>query len=105
MRPESPACPLALGHASRRLAKRGAAVQRASGDARIGKRTEVLRARRHLESIAKANPAGVYKGRKPKIDPNQVRRLKAEGLGASEIDSRTSHDDGLLRCKRRIGEA
>jgi hypothetical protein len=44
-----------------------------------------LRRERQLEGIAKAKAAGVYKGRKPSIDPNEVRRLKAEGLGASEI--------------------
>src|SRR2546429_5032814 len=44
-----------------------------------------LRKERQLEGIAKAKAAGVYKGRRPSIDPNEVRRLKAEGLGASEI--------------------
>jgi DNA invertase Pin-like site-specific DNA recombinase len=44
-----------------------------------------LRRERQLEGIAKAKATGVYKGRKPNIDPNEVRRLKAEGLGASEI--------------------
>jgi len=44
-----------------------------------------LRRERQLEGIAKAKAAGVYKGRKPNIDPTEVRRLKAEGLGASEI--------------------
>src|SRR5207253_11426384 len=43
-----------------------------------------LRKERQMEGIAKAKAAGVYKGRKPSIDPNEVRRLKAEGLGASE---------------------
>src|SRR6266481_4118336 len=41
-----------------------------------------LRRERQLEGIAKAKAAGVYKGRKPNIDPNEVRRLK---LGASDI--------------------
>src|SRR5205807_2593499 len=41
-----------------------------------------LRRERQLEGIAKAKAAGVYKGRKPNIDPSEVRRLKAEGLGA-----------------------
>jgi DNA invertase Pin-like site-specific DNA recombinase len=31
---------------------------------------------------------GVYKGRKPAIDANAVKALKAEGLGASEIAKR-----------------
>jgi DNA invertase Pin-like site-specific DNA recombinase len=44
-----------------------------------------LRRERQLEGIAKAKAAGVYKGRKPNIDPNEVRRLRARGFGASEI--------------------
>jgi DNA invertase Pin-like site-specific DNA recombinase len=44
-----------------------------------------LRRERQLEGIAKAKMAGVYKGRKPSIDPGEVARLKAEGLGASKI--------------------
>lgn len=44
-----------------------------------------LRKERQLESIAKAKAAGVYKGRKPEIDVEQVRTLKAHGMGASEI--------------------
>ncbi len=47
-----------------------------------------LRRERQLEGIAKAKAAGVYKGRKPSIDPSEVTRLKADGLGASEIANR-----------------
>lgn len=47
-----------------------------------------LRRERQLEGIAKAKAAGVYQGRPPKIDPNQVAVLKAEGLGPSEIAKR-----------------
>ena len=47
-----------------------------------------LRRERQLEGIAKAKVAGVYKGRKPSIDQAQVERLKAEGLGATEIAKR-----------------
>ena len=47
-----------------------------------------LRRERQLEGIAKAKAAGVYKGRKPSIDPEQVRRLKADGLGPTEIAKR-----------------
>ena len=46
-----------------------------------------LRRERQLEGIAKAK-AGVYKGRKPSIDQVQVEKLKAEGLGATEIAKR-----------------
>jgi DNA invertase Pin-like site-specific DNA recombinase len=37
------------------------------------------------ERIAKAKAAGVYKGRVASIDAEQVRKLKADGVGASEI--------------------
>src|SRR5271154_6440449 len=44
-----------------------------------------LRREGQLEGIAKAKAAGVYKGRPPSIEAAQVRAMKAEGLGASEI--------------------
>ena len=47
-----------------------------------------LRRERQLEGIEAAKRAGVYKGRTPSIDPNEVRRLAAEGLGGSEIAKR-----------------
>jgi hypothetical protein len=40
---------------------------------------------RQREGIAKAKERGVYKGRKPSVDVEKVRELKAEGLGASAI--------------------
>jgi DNA invertase Pin-like site-specific DNA recombinase len=47
-----------------------------------------LRKERQLEGIAKAKEAGVYKGRPASIDAAQVRQLRAEGLGPSEIAKR-----------------
>ena len=44
-----------------------------------------LRKERQMEGIAKAKENGVYKGRKPSIDVEQVRVLKAQGMGASKI--------------------
>src|SRR5246127_1499775 len=44
-----------------------------------------LRRERQLEGIARAKAEGVYKGRKPSIDAEAVRKLKAEGKGATEI--------------------
>jgi DNA invertase Pin-like site-specific DNA recombinase len=44
-----------------------------------------LRRERQLEGIAKAKAAGVYKGRPASIDAAEVRAMKAEGKGASEI--------------------
>ncbi len=47
-----------------------------------------LRKERQAEGIAKAKAAGVYTGRKPTIDAAEVRRLRAAGVGASEIARR-----------------
>jgi DNA invertase Pin-like site-specific DNA recombinase len=44
-----------------------------------------LRRERQLEGIAKAKVAGVYKGRPASIDADQVRQLKSDGKGATEI--------------------
>jgi DNA invertase Pin-like site-specific DNA recombinase len=44
-----------------------------------------LRRERQLEGIAKAKAAGVYKGRRPTIDPAEVRRLRGDGLGPTKI--------------------
>jgi DNA invertase Pin-like site-specific DNA recombinase len=44
-----------------------------------------LRRERQMEGINAAKERGVYKGRKPSIDPAEVRRLQEEGLGATEI--------------------
>ena len=48
-----------------------------------------LRRERQLEGIKAAKAKGIYKGRKPSIDPLEVRRLReAEGLGPSAIARR-----------------
>lgn len=47
-----------------------------------------LRRERQMEGIAKAKAAGVYKGRKPTVDVEAVRRLRAEGVGPAEIARR-----------------
>jgi DNA invertase Pin-like site-specific DNA recombinase len=44
-----------------------------------------LRRERQMEGIAAAKERGVYKGRPATIDADKVRRLKADGLGATEI--------------------
>ena len=47
-----------------------------------------LRRERQMDGIAKAKAEGVYKGRKPSINGDQVRTLHAEGVGPSEIAKR-----------------
>lgn len=47
-----------------------------------------LRRERQLEGIAKAKAAGVYRGRRPSIDPAEVTRLYAAGVRPTEISKR-----------------
>lgn len=47
-----------------------------------------LRRERQMEGINAAKQRGVYKGRKPSINPDAVRRLRGEGVGATEIAKR-----------------
>ncbi len=44
-----------------------------------------LRRERQMEGIVKAKAAGVYKGRKPSVPVEDVRRLKVEGLNPTQI--------------------
>jgi DNA invertase Pin-like site-specific DNA recombinase len=44
-----------------------------------------LRRERQFEGIAKAKAAGAYKGRRSSIKPEDVRKMKANGLGPTEI--------------------
>ena len=44
-----------------------------------------LRRERQMEGIAKAKARGVYKGRKPSVDADHVRRLRNEGRRPTEI--------------------
>ncbi len=44
-----------------------------------------LRKERQMEGIERAKERGVYKGRKPTIDADQVRSLKKQGMGATAI--------------------
>lgn len=47
-----------------------------------------LRRERQQEGITAAKARGVYKGRQPKLDIPEIRRLRAEGVGATEIAKR-----------------
>lgn len=44
-----------------------------------------IRKERQAEGIAKAKAAGVYKGRKPSVPVEEVRRLKGEGVSPTDI--------------------
>lgn len=44
-----------------------------------------IRRERQREGIERAKAAGVYKGRKPTVDAAQVRNLRDQGLGGTEI--------------------
>ena len=44
-----------------------------------------LRRERQMEGIARAKAKGVYKGRKPSVDPARVRELRDGGMKPSEI--------------------
>jgi DNA invertase Pin-like site-specific DNA recombinase len=44
-----------------------------------------LRRERQMEGINAAKARGIYKGRKPSIKSDEIRRLRKEGLGATEI--------------------
>ena len=44
-----------------------------------------IRRERQMEGIAKAKAEGRYKGRPASIDPNNVKALKQQGMGASQI--------------------
>lgn len=44
-----------------------------------------IRKERQMEGIAKAKERGVYKGRKPSVDRDRVREMKAGGMGATAI--------------------
>lgn len=44
-----------------------------------------IRKERQAEGIARAKAAGKYRGRPQSVDPDRVRQLRQDGLGASQI--------------------
>ena len=57
-----------------------------------------LRKERQIEGIARAKEKGVYKGRMSKIDVDQIKALKSEGLGATAIAKQLNiHRDSVYR--------
>ena len=61
-----------------------------------------LRKERQLEGIAKAKEKGVYKGGKKKINVEEIKRLKSEGLGATAIAKKLNiHRDSVYRLLKK----
>lgn len=44
-----------------------------------------IRAERQRDGIEAAKAKGVYKGRKPSVDPAEIKQLLAEGMGPAEV--------------------
>ena len=64
-----------------------------------------LRRERQLEGIKNAKEKGVYKGRKQKIDVKEIRRLKDEGFGATQIAKELNiHRDSVYRLLKKEGK-
>lgn len=59
--------------------------------------------KRQREGIEKAKERGVYRGRTPTIDPQEVQRLRKEGVGATEIAKRLGI--GRASVYRLLGNA
>ena len=61
-----------------------------------------LRKEKQLEGIAKAKAKGVYKGGQTKIDVEQIKKLKGEGLGATAIAKQLNiHRDSVYRLLKK----
>jgi DNA invertase Pin-like site-specific DNA recombinase len=64
-----------------------------------------LRKERQLQGIEAAKTKGVYKGRKPTIDPDEVKKLRKKKMGATEIANRLNISRAsvyrLLRTERK----
>ncbi len=61
-----------------------------------------LRRERQLEGIQRAKEKGVYKGGKKKINVEQIKTLKSEGLGATAIARQVGcHRDSVYRLLKQ----
>jgi hypothetical protein len=60
-----------------------------------------------MKGIAKAKAAGIYRGRRPSIDPAKVRALRAEGVRPAEIGlaAPPSRAGRWRACSGRSGQA
>ena len=61
-----------------------------------------IRKERQMEGIAKAKSKGIYKGGKRKINIEDIKRLKEEGLGATTIARKLNiHRDSVYRLLKK----
>ena len=61
-----------------------------------------LQKERQLEGIAKTKAKGVYKGGQTKINVEQIKKLKGEGLGATAIAMQLNiHRDSVYRLLKK----
>ena len=62
-----------------------------------------LRAERQASGVQRAKALGKYKGGKSKIDVEQIKKLKGEGLGATAIARQMGiHRDSVYRLLKRV---
>ena len=62
-----------------------------------------LRAERQASGVARAKLLGKYKGGKSKIDVEQIKKLKADGLGATAIAKQMGiHRDSVYRLLKKV---
>ena len=62
-----------------------------------------LRAERQASGVARAKLLGKYKGGKSKIDVEQIKKLKADGFGATAIAKQMGiHRDSVYRLLKKV---
>ena len=62
-----------------------------------------IRKERQMEGIELAKRKGVYKGGTQRIDVDEIKRLKSEGLGASAIAKQMGiHRDSVYRLLKKV---
>ena len=62
-----------------------------------------LRAERQASGVQRAKALGKYKGGKSRIDVEQIKKLKGEGLGATAIARQMGiHRDSVYRLLKRV---
>ena len=63
-----------------------------------------IRMERQASGIIRAKSLGKYKGGKSKIDVEQIKKLKEEGLGATAIAKQMNiHRDSVYRLLKKEG--